>query len=83
MRWSALAPGFVGTERVLAAFAGAGRTAGNLETPAYIGRAAAALAQDHGVMAKSGRVLTVGELAVEYGFTDAGGEQWPPLRLEG
>src|SRR5262249_45175646 len=34
----ALAPGFVGTERVLAAFAGAGRTPNNLETPEYAGR---------------------------------------------
>ena len=34
----ALAPGFVGTERVLAAFAAAGRAPPNLESPAYIGR---------------------------------------------
>jgi NAD(P)-dependent dehydrogenase (short-subunit alcohol dehydrogenase family) len=78
----ALAPGFVGTERVLAAFAGAGRTPQNLESPEYAGRAVVALAQDANVMAKSGRVLTVGELAAEYGFTDIDGRQLPPFRIE-
>jgi hypothetical protein len=33
-------------------------------------------------MAKSGRVLTVGQLAVEYGFTDVDGRQLPPLRID-
>lgn len=78
----ALAPGFVGTERVLAAFAGASRTPGNLESPAYIGRAVVALAGDATVMAKSGRVLTVGHLAAEFGFADVDGRQWPPFQIE-
>jgi NAD(P)-dependent dehydrogenase (short-subunit alcohol dehydrogenase family) len=78
----ALAPGFVGTERVRAAFAAAGRVAANLESPEYIGRAVVALAADANVMAKSGRVLTVGQLALEYGFTDVDGRQWPPFRIE-
>lgn len=78
----ALAPGFVGTERVLAAFAGEGWTPGNLESPEYIGRAVVALAGDANVMAKSGRVLTVGQLASEYGFTDVDGRQWSPFRIE-
>jgi len=78
----ALAPGFVGTERVLAAFAGTGRTPKNLESPEYIGRAVVALAVDANVMTKSGRVLTVGELAAEYGFTDIDGRQLPPYRIE-
>jgi NAD(P)-dependent dehydrogenase (short-subunit alcohol dehydrogenase family) len=77
-----LAPGFVGTERVLAAFAGAGRVPGNLESPEYIGRAVVALAGDANVMAKSGRVLPVGQLAAEYGFTDVDGRQWPPFQIE-
>jgi NAD(P)-dependent dehydrogenase (short-subunit alcohol dehydrogenase family) len=59
----ALAPGFVRTERVLAAFAAAGRLPDNLESPEYTGRAVVALAADANVMAKTGRVLTVGELA--------------------
>src|SRR5262245_27688104 len=78
----ALAPGFVGTERVRAAFAGAGRAPGNLESPEYIGRAVVALAADANVMARSGQVLTVGQLAAEYGFTDVDGRQWPPLQIE-
>jgi NAD(P)-dependent dehydrogenase (short-subunit alcohol dehydrogenase family) len=78
----ALAPGFVGTERLLAAFAAAGRVPGDLESPEYTGRAVVALAADANVMAKSGRVLTVGQLAAEYGFTDVGGRQWPPFQVE-
>jgi NAD(P)-dependent dehydrogenase (short-subunit alcohol dehydrogenase family) len=78
----ALAPGFVRTERVLAAFAGAGRLPDNLESPEYIGRAVVALAGDANVMAKSGRVLTVGHLAPEYGFTDIDGRQLLPFQIE-
>ena len=78
----ALAPGFVGTERVLAAFARVGRVPGNLESPEYIGRAVVALAGDANVMVKSGRVLTVGQLATEYGFTDVDGRQWLPFQIE-
>ena len=78
----ALAPGFVGTERVLAAFAAAGRAPPNLESPEYSGRAVVALAADANVMAKSGRVLTVGHLAAEYGFTDVDGRQWPSFQIE-
>src|SRR5262249_2623508 len=79
----ALAPGFVGTERLLAALAKAGRTPANLETPEYVGRAVVALAGDASALEKSGRVLTVGHLAREYGFTDLGGQQWPPFQIEG
>ena len=78
----ALAPGFVRTERVLAAFAGADQLPENLESPEYIGRAVVALAADANVMAKSGRVLTVGQLALEYGFTDIDGRQLPPFQIE-
>ncbi|HEY7309181.1 MAG TPA: SDR family NAD(P)-dependent oxidoreductase [Gemmataceae bacterium] len=78
----ALAPGFVGTERVLAAFAAAGRAPPDLESPAYIGRAVVALAADANILARSGRVLTVGQLATEYGFTDVDGRQWPPFQIE-
>jgi NAD(P)-dependent dehydrogenase (short-subunit alcohol dehydrogenase family) len=78
----AIAPGFVGTERVLAAFAGAGRARPHLESPEYIGRAVVALAGDVNVMAKSGQVLTAGQLAQEYAFTDVDGRQWPPFQIE-
>jgi NAD(P)-dependent dehydrogenase (short-subunit alcohol dehydrogenase family) len=78
----ALAPGFVGTERLLAAFAAAGRSPGDLESPVYAGRAVVSLATDANVLARTGRVLTVGQLAVEYGFTDVDGRQWPPFQIE-
>jgi NAD(P)-dependent dehydrogenase (short-subunit alcohol dehydrogenase family) len=51
------------------------------ESTQYIGRAVAALAADRDVMAKSGRVLTVGDLAREYGFTDVDGRQPPAFTM--
>lgn len=45
------------------------------QTPEYAGRAVARLAADDGVLAKSGRVLKVRELAEEYGFTDLDGRR--------
>ncbi|MGW3351630.1 SDR family oxidoreductase [Nonomuraea rubra] len=45
------------------------------ETPRYVGRAVAALAADTEVMRWSGRSLSSGELAREYGFTDVDGSQ--------
>jgi NAD(P)-dependent dehydrogenase (short-subunit alcohol dehydrogenase family) len=54
---------------------------GHPETPEYIGRAVAALAADAGVMRRSGQVLTVGELAREYGFTDVDGSQPAPFGI--
>ncbi|MCO5992057.1 SDR family oxidoreductase [Actinoallomurus rhizosphaericola] len=43
------------------------------ESPAYVGRAVAALAADPGVARWSGRTLSSGELAKVYGFTDVDG----------
>lgn len=51
------------------------------ESTQYIGRAIAALAADPGVMAKSGQVLTAGDLAREYGFSDVDGRQPPPFEI--
>jgi NAD(P)-dependent dehydrogenase (short-subunit alcohol dehydrogenase family) len=45
------------------------------ETPRYLGRAVAALAADPNVLEKSGRALSTGPLAREYGFTDVDGTQ--------
>ncbi|TDC46423.1 SDR family NAD(P)-dependent oxidoreductase [Actinomadura sp. KC345] len=45
------------------------------ETPAYLGRAVAALAADPDVMAKTGRALATWGLYQEYGFTDVDGTQ--------
>jgi NAD(P)-dependent dehydrogenase (short-subunit alcohol dehydrogenase family) len=83
----AVAPGFMRTERVVEAFRRAGaedalnRPGGPSETTAYLGRARVALASDARVMEKSGRMLEVGTLAREYGFTDINGTQPPPFRI--
>jgi NAD(P)-dependent dehydrogenase (short-subunit alcohol dehydrogenase family) len=78
----ALTPGFMRTERVLAAHAADPFDLSGTESPAYLGRAVAALAADPGVMELSGDVLTVGELARRYGFTDLDGSQPAPFRLD-
>lgn len=83
----AVAPGFMRTERVVEAFRRAGMEdrlegpGGPSETPAYLGRAIAALAADPRVIEKSGQVLEAGTLAREYGFTDIDGTQPPPFRV--
>jgi hypothetical protein len=83
----ALAPGFMRTERVLDVLQADEHTWQNhealqqSETPFYTGRAVAALAADPHVLEKSGRVLKVGELAQEYGFTDIDGRQVAPFCL--
>lgn len=43
------------------------------ESPAFVGRAVAALAADPAIMAKSGRVFSSWDLSDEYGFTDIDG----------
>jgi NAD(P)-dependent dehydrogenase (short-subunit alcohol dehydrogenase family) len=45
------------------------------ETPAYVGRAVAALAQDPNVSRWNGQSLSSGQLAKIYGFTDLDGSQ--------
>ena len=45
------------------------------ETPAYVGRAVAALAQDPDVARWSGQTVSSGQLAKIYGFTDVDGSQ--------
>ena len=80
----ALYPGFVRTERVLAAYDAAPEATIDLdgtESPLYIGRAIAALAADANVMGKSGRILATGALAQEYDFTDIDGTQPPPFEI--
>jgi NAD(P)-dependent dehydrogenase (short-subunit alcohol dehydrogenase family) len=83
----AVAPGFMRTERVVEAFTRAGAAhvldgpGGPSETTAYLGRAIVALASDSNVLEKSGQVLEVGALALEYGFTDVNGSQPPPFRI--
>jgi NAD(P)-dependent dehydrogenase (short-subunit alcohol dehydrogenase family) len=79
----ALAPGFMRTERVMAAHASQPFDLSVTESPAYLGRAVVALAADADVLARSGHVLTAGDLAREYGFTDLDGRQPEPFRMPG
>lgn len=72
----ALVPGFMRTELVEATYDGDRSV---LESVEYIGRAVAKLAADPAVLEKTGRTLMVGELAVEYGFTDIDGRVIPPF----
>ena len=84
----ALSPGWMRTEAVLQEYAtddvswhtvpDLGRT----ESVEYIGHAVAALAADPDIMDKTGAVLTVGDLARAYGFTDVDGRQPPAYRLQ-
>ncbi|MCK8496288.1 MULTISPECIES: SDR family oxidoreductase [Myxococcus] len=81
----AVTPGFLRSEEMLEHF---GVTEANWrdgtkvdpdfiasETPAYVGRAVAALAADPNVASKAGRVHSSWALAREYGFTDVDGSQ--------
>jgi len=71
--------GLVRTEWVMKTAKDWGDLTGS-ESPQFTGRAVAALAADPEIMIKTGKVLTVAELAPEYGFTDIDGklpEPWP------
>ncbi len=74
-----LYPGLVRTEKVMAATQWLDLS--NSESPRFIGRAVAALANDPALMAKSGKVLVAAALAQEYGFTDVDGNTPRPLML--
>jgi len=77
----AVAPGPMRTERVAAALAERPAELAELESPEYLGRAVAALAADAHVIHRSGSILTVAELAREYGFTDIDGRRPGPYRV--
>ena len=81
----ALSPGWMRTEAVMGNIPPNGRPSpeemDRTESVEYIGRAVVALVTDPNVMEKSGSVLTVGDLAREYGFTDIDGRQVPPFRI--
>jgi NAD(P)-dependent dehydrogenase (short-subunit alcohol dehydrogenase family) len=83
----ALSPGWMRTEFVLAGhhtdeahWRERPELAGT-ESTRYVGRAVAALAADPRVADKTGRALRVGDLALDYGFTDIDGRQVPPFEL--
>ncbi len=83
----AVAPGWMRTELILAAFKtdeASWQTVPPLsrtESPRYLGRAVAALAMDDKVHAKTGKVFLVGDLATEYGFSDVDGRVIPPFEM--
>lgn len=70
-----ITPGFVRTERVMAAYKLDPFDLRRSESPRYLGRAVAALAGDSSVIRYSGRLLYVADLAREYGFTDEDGSR--------
>jgi NAD(P)-dependent dehydrogenase (short-subunit alcohol dehydrogenase family) len=74
-----LYPGLVRTEKVIAAAQWLDLS--NSESPIFIGRAVAALANDSDVMGKSGKVLVAAALAQEYGFADVDRNMPRPLTL--
>jgi NAD(P)-dependent dehydrogenase (short-subunit alcohol dehydrogenase family) len=71
----AIAPGFMRTERVLAAHEDQPFDLSVTESPEYLGRAIAHLAADPARFQRSGELLTAGDLARGYGFTDVDGRQ--------
>lgn len=77
----ALAPGFMRTERVMAAHAAHPFDLSQTESPEYAGRAVAALAADVNILDKSGKTFLVGDVAREYKFTDNDGRRVPPFRI--
>jgi len=75
-----LYPGLVRTESIM-------RNAkhfdmSNSESPQFIGRVVAALANDPKIMKKSGKVLVAAQEALEYGIKDIDGKQPRPVTLE-
>jgi len=75
-----LYPGLVRTEHVL-------RDAqyfdmSNSESPQFIGRVIAGLANDRSIMKKSGKVLVAAQEALEYGIKDIDGRQPRPQTIE-
>jgi dehydrogenase/reductase SDR family protein 1 len=75
-----LYPGLVRTEAIMKAAEYFDLS--NSESPQFIGRAVAALANDPDIMQKSGQVFVAAALALEYGFSDIDGKQPRPLTLE-
>ena len=83
----ALSPGWLRSENILLQYQTDDLNAHKIddlvgsESTQFIGRAVVALATDPDVMQKSGQVLTVGDLAREYDFTDVDGRQVPPFSI--
>jgi NAD(P)-dependent dehydrogenase (short-subunit alcohol dehydrogenase family) len=90
----AITPGFLRSEAMLeglgvseANWRDAGKQDKNFlesESPLFVGRAVAALAQDGRVLERSGQLYSSWELGREYGFTDADGRRpdWGSLEID-
>jgi len=76
-----LYPGLVRTESVIAAAEGGWLNLSNSESPEYIGRVIAALADDPNLMARTGGAHVAAALAAEYGLTDIDGKKPRPITL--
>ena len=72
-------PGFTRTERVT--IGASSEALKSTHSAQFVGRAVVALASDPHVAAKNGRALKVGDLGMEYGFTDVDGSQPEPFTL--
>jgi NAD(P)-dependent dehydrogenase (short-subunit alcohol dehydrogenase family) len=77
----AVAPGFMRTERVMAAHRRQPFDLSRTESPTYVARAVVALAKDKENMKLSGDVVSVGDLARKYDFRDEDGSQPEPFRI--
>jgi NAD(P)-dependent dehydrogenase (short-subunit alcohol dehydrogenase family) len=74
-----LYPGLVRTEATVAAGV---FDFSNSESPEFIGRAVAALAEDPEAMRHTGNVLVAAQLGLDYGFKDIDGATPTPLTLD-
>ena len=75
-----LYPGIVRSERVL--FAADFMDLTNSESPQFIGRVIAGLANDPQIMAHTGQVLVAARMARQYGIVDVDGKSPEPLTLD-
>jgi len=77
-----LYPGMVRTEAVLKAAEGGWLNLSNSESPEFIGRVIAGLADDPSTFERSGDVLVAAREAIRLGIADVDGQQPTPLTLD-
>jgi NAD(P)-dependent dehydrogenase (short-subunit alcohol dehydrogenase family) len=77
-----LYPGMVRTESVMLAAKEGWLDLSNSESPQFIGRVVAALANDPAILERSGQVLVAAAVAKEFGIVDVDGRHPVPLTLE-
>ena len=77
-----LYPGLVRTEAVLEAAHAGWLDLSNSESPEYIGRVIAALANDPNTISRSGQALVAAAVGAEYSLTDIDGHVPRPLTLD-